>query len=221
MEDFAIFVIMQAMKIEWDDGESERDQKRQEFVESAAGLFCERGFKDTRLNDIAASSQRGKTALYYYFKNKKSIFAAVVEWEVSRIYEEIESSVLVIMQEESKDRFVAALDCYVDKVIEVGNKLLQKYRIILREYYSFEKLLQSVIRAFKEQNVILLQKILCYGQKHGCLALSEEGLDLLSYAIFRLCFTYYSDRIQNIDFQVGAVELKKIIHLIIPGRANG
>ena len=213
---------MQAMKIEWDDDESERDQKRQDFLESAASLFCEKGFKDTRLNDISASSQRGKTALYYYFKNKKSIFAAVVEWEISRIYEEIESSVLAIMQGQSKGDFLSVLDCYVEKVIEVGTKLLHKYRIILREYYSFEKLLQSVIRAFKEQNMILLKNILRYGQEHGCLVLSEEGLDLLAYAIFRLCFTYYSDRIQNIDFQVGAVELKKIIHLVLGQQgANG
>ena len=210
---------MKAMKIEWDDDESERDQKRQDFVESAASLFCEKGFKDTRLNDISASSQRGKTALYYYFKNKKSIFAAVVDWEISRIYEEIENAVLAIMQAESNshfmEHFLSILDCYVEKVIEVGTKLLHKYRIILREYYSFEKLLQSVIRAFKEQNMILLKDILRYGQEHGCLILSDEGLDLLAYAIFRLCFTYYSDRIQNIDFQVGALELKKIIHLIL------
>ena len=203
------------MKIEWDEDESERDQKRQDFVESAASLFCEKGFKDTRLNDISASSKRGKTALYYYFKNKKSIFAAVVEWEISRIYEEIESSVLAVMQGQAKDDFLLVFDCYVEKVIEVGAKLLNKYRIILKEYYSFEKLLQSVIRAFKEQNMILLKNILRYGQECGCLVLSEEEMELLAYAIFRLCFTYYSDRIQNIDFQVGAAELKKMIRLIL------
>ena len=63
--------------------------------------------------------------------------------------------------------------------------------------------------------MILLQKILRYGRERGCLALSAEELTLLSYAIFRLCFTYYSDRIQNIDFQVGAAELKKMIRLIL------
>ncbi|MEM9424366.1 MAG: TetR/AcrR family transcriptional regulator, partial [Spirochaetota bacterium] len=207
------------MNIEWDDEESGRDHKRQELVEIAAKLFRQKGFKKTKLDEIASRGEKGKTALYYYFKNKKSIFTAVIDWEVSHIYREIESFTLVGKE---LDHFVdggtfdslAALERYVEKIVEIGDTFLRKHKSSFAEYAAFQKLIQSIIKAFKEQNIILLSKILTYGVEQEQLDLSGDAVDLAAYAIFRICFTYYTDIMQGLDFQVRSVELKKMVRLI-------
>ena len=210
------------MKIEWEDDEdNKRDSKRQELVEFAAQLFSQKGFKNTKLEDIASVSQKGKTALYYYFRNKKSIFAAAVDWEITRIYQSIEDATLAGAElsnflNRTSDGFdsQAALGRYVKKVVEIGDTFLRRNNKILVEYASFQKLIQSIVRSFKEQNVLLLQAILHYGVYHAQLNLTKDNIDLAAYGIFRICFTYYSDIMQGLNFQVGSAELNKIVHLI-------
>lgn len=47
------------------------------FVKSAA-LFAKKGFEGTSINEIAAAVGVTKPTLYYYFKDKSEIFAAIV-----------------------------------------------------------------------------------------------------------------------------------------------
>ncbi len=211
------------MKIEWEEELNKRDNKRQELVESAAHLFRQKGFKNTKLDEIASISKKGKTALYYYFKNKKSIFTAVIEWEISKIYQSIEGSTLagiplVKLNQGLDDTCfdsLAALDRYVDQVVETGDTFLHKNKSVLLEYNSFQKLIKSIVKAFKEQNVFLLSVVLNHGISHKQIAHDKANLDILAYTIFRICFTYYSDIMQGLDFQVGAPQLRKIVRLLI------
>jgi AcrR family transcriptional regulator len=52
---------------------------REQLLTKAAQLFSERSFAGTRMQDIAEELGLTRSAVYYYFKNKEEILAAIVE----------------------------------------------------------------------------------------------------------------------------------------------
>jgi len=58
--------------------------KKERLIESAARLFHQSGFKDTSIADIAQDSDVPLGNVYYYFKTKDELAAAVIErrWEM-------------------------------------------------------------------------------------------------------------------------------------------
>jgi AcrR family transcriptional regulator len=54
---------------------------RNSILKSARELFAKFGYRKTTMEDIAMALRKGKSSLYYYFKNKEEIFQAVIELE--------------------------------------------------------------------------------------------------------------------------------------------
>lgn len=54
-------------------------QKRQQFVEAAARVIHRQGYVRTTLADIAADARLPTGSLYYYFKTKDEIVAAIID----------------------------------------------------------------------------------------------------------------------------------------------
>lgn len=65
-----------------------KDARPEEITAAALELFVERGFANTRLEDVAAKAGISKGTLYLYFANKEELFKAVVrEALVARLVE--------------------------------------------------------------------------------------------------------------------------------------
>lgn len=60
---------------------SGQDTVRIAILKSARDLFAKFGYRKTTMEDIAQALRKGKSSLYYYFKNKEEIFQAVIELE--------------------------------------------------------------------------------------------------------------------------------------------
>jgi TetR/AcrR family transcriptional regulator, cholesterol catabolism regulator len=61
--------------------ESARDgayPRREEILDVAVRLFSQKGYRATKLSDVADSLRFTRAALYYYFKNKSEILIALV-----------------------------------------------------------------------------------------------------------------------------------------------
>lgn len=54
---------------------------REKLIEVARQLFAHKGVAKTTMNDIANASEKGRRTIYTYFRNKKEIYAAVLESE--------------------------------------------------------------------------------------------------------------------------------------------
>ncbi len=50
------------------------------------------GYKRANLEDIASRMGKGKSFIYYYFKNKEEIFQAVIQKEIDRLLSELSST---------------------------------------------------------------------------------------------------------------------------------
>lgn len=53
--------------------------KRKRITNSALTLFNERGFSNTRIDDIIAEAKVGKGTFYLYFKNKEQLVESLIE----------------------------------------------------------------------------------------------------------------------------------------------
>lgn len=62
--------------------ERRKDARPQELLTAALGLFVERGYAATRLEDVARRAGVSKGTLYLYFTNKEELFKAVVREHV-------------------------------------------------------------------------------------------------------------------------------------------
>lgn len=54
------------------------DDKRQEILSAALGIFLARGIQGTTLEAVAESLGYTKPALYYYFRNKEELFTSLI-----------------------------------------------------------------------------------------------------------------------------------------------
>lgn len=57
--------------------DEEQEGKKQAILRTAARLFCERGFEQTRLTDIGDALNITKPMLYYYVGNKEEILITI------------------------------------------------------------------------------------------------------------------------------------------------
>ena len=82
------------------DGRTTRGPRRRRKAERtpeiiAAGIasFAERGYADTRLEDVAERAGIAKSTIYLYFENKEALFRATVETRVRAAFGELDEVV--------------------------------------------------------------------------------------------------------------------------------
>lgn len=69
------------------------NKTKTQFILAAGKIFNQYGFKKTTMDDIAFAAGKGKSSLYYYFKNKEQVFEAVVEYEAEQLKTEIYTAI--------------------------------------------------------------------------------------------------------------------------------
>ena len=60
-----------------------------EILSAAASLFDRYGTRKTTMDDIAKEVGKGKSSLYYYFKNKEAVFESVLRRELAQFQSDI------------------------------------------------------------------------------------------------------------------------------------
>lgn len=59
------------------------------ILDAATSLFLEQGFGRTTLDQVATSARTGKSSVYGYFKNKPTLFSAVVHHSIELMFAEM------------------------------------------------------------------------------------------------------------------------------------
>lgn len=66
---------------------------RQRILDAAMSEFSHKGYHGAILDDIAAKAQVSKGAVYWHFENKRALFLAAAQQEVSRFAKHLEAAV--------------------------------------------------------------------------------------------------------------------------------
>jgi AcrR family transcriptional regulator len=67
-------------------------ERREQLIEIARGLFAERGFEGTSIEEIAARAEVSKPVVYEHFGGKEGLYAVVVDREVRRLLDMMRES---------------------------------------------------------------------------------------------------------------------------------
>lgn len=93
---------------------------QEKILATAKDLFATQGFKSTSMADIAAHVGITKAGLYYFFKNKESLYGAIVDEALCEAYAHLERTLR------------ASNDLYdmITALIEVGTRMGASFRSI-------------------------------------------------------------------------------------------
>ncbi|WP_425310100.1 TetR/AcrR family transcriptional regulator [Ammonicoccus fulvus] len=119
-------------------------ERREQLIEVSRGLFADKGFDGTSVEEIAAKAQVSKPVVYEHFGGKEGVYAVVVDREVRRLLDIIRDS--LTEAEGPKDMIelatLALLD-YVDTHTE-GFRILVRDSNIGTSSGSFASILSDV-----------------------------------------------------------------------------
>lgn len=108
--------------------EREKEQRRNDILQAAEKLFFARGFESVTMDDIAREVELNKATLYLYFKDKESLFFAVVLSGVRILASIVRERIR--KKESGIEKFWAAGQAYID--------FAEQYPEFLRLYNYFQ-----------------------------------------------------------------------------------
>ncbi|PJF27895.1 MAG: TetR/AcrR family transcriptional regulator, partial [Phototrophicales bacterium] len=62
-----------------DEQQTTSESTRERILDAALEIFSNKGYHDTRLDEIVQESRTSKGSIYFYFPNKEKLFLALVD----------------------------------------------------------------------------------------------------------------------------------------------
>ncbi len=138
------------MKLESEILSPNQDAVRTAILDAARELFAKYGYKKTTMEDIALVLRKGKSSLYYYFKNKEEIFQAVIQFESDLLDDKLQA--VVKSQVKPRQKMQDYVVVRMETIRELPN-----YQKAIREgmYGAYEFLNEVKNRADKKEEEML------------------------------------------------------------------
>ncbi|WPQ61636.1 helix-turn-helix domain-containing protein [Chitinophaga sancti] len=132
---------------------------QQQILQAAQQLFQKHGYQKVTMDDVAKAIGKGRSSLYYYYKNKDEVFDAVVGAEIDDIVAEITRMV------DKADTVADKLRAFAITKTKIGRKRRIFFDMLetgmnadeLSQYTQRKKVIQKKIRI---DELTLLNRVL-------------------------------------------------------------
>ena len=156
----------------------DKEKIRQQLIDIAEKIFSQLGFDRTTMEIIAREARKGKSTLYYYFKNKEQLFAAVIEKEANYILNELMKIIA------SHDDARTTLKCYAKRRFQLARDVMNYYHVIKNDdYYRYYPMVYKYRRKHDEYEIQLIKQILIKGIQNNEIDLQEQNIQTVAIAI--------------------------------------
>lgn len=187
--------------------------REQEIIESAQKVFAEYGYKKVTMDDVAAKMNITRSALYYYYKSKDDLFAAVGEYEF-RIYgEEIKKA--ISSAKTIDEGFAAFCRCFLPmrkRFRDVYNLGSDDFSFSFEIHKKFKRIIGGI-------HVKLITEIFQKDKKTAGIENIEYYSTLLTHSIRGVVFNSFDSTLEQLEFDI--IKLCKIFSLGLPGIVSG
>ncbi len=109
--------------------EREKEQRKEEILDAAQGIFFEKGFSIATVDEIAEAAELSKGTLYLYYKSKEDMYLGVLMRGMKKLYDELEQ---IVMSD----------DTTIQKLIKFGDRY-KDYFYSNRQYFRMFHFLQA------------------------------------------------------------------------------
>ncbi len=132
---------------------------KHQLIIAAGQIFYQYGFKKTTMDDIAFAAGKGKSSLYYYFKNKEEVFEAVVDYEAEHLKDEIISSTKELKN--AVDQLRLYIQIRMKRFVNRGNL----YTALTDDFLMTFNFIEKIRNKHQEWELDMLHQIISSGIK--------------------------------------------------------
>lgn len=142
---------------------AEKNQKKNDILSAAKSLFKEKGFHNTKMDEIAANAGVGKGTLYEYYKNKQDIFDEACIAKIINIKEKIEniSNKNITFKQKlieifyNKKNSMECEDVTIDGILSYKNNISDNVvKAMMNNISEIYKILEKIIDQGKSEGVV-------------------------------------------------------------------
>lgn len=148
----------------------QKDNIRDTIVIAASEVFSKYGYKKTTMDDIAVALGKGKSSIYYYFRNKEEIFQAVLEQEVIHLKSRLQHAVSLKKHPKGK------LKAYIITRMKGIESMLNFYSAVKTEYLAQFEFMERVRYKYDQEEIANVQAILEGGIENGAFRIEDPYL---------------------------------------------
>jgi len=138
-----------------------KDEIRETILAVASEIFSRYGYQKTTMDDIARATGKGKSSIYYYFKNKEEIFREVVEKEVLVL----KSKILVAINAQTDPR--EKLKAHILVRMKGLKNFLNLYNALKNDFLSHFEFCEQLRTRYDKEEIGIIKEILDAGVKNG------------------------------------------------------
>jgi AcrR family transcriptional regulator len=142
---------------------------QQQILQAAQQLFQKHGYQKVTMDHVAKAVGKGRSSLYYYYKNKDEVFDAVMEAEISDIMAEITRVVEQAATVEEKLRAFGITKTKISRKRKTFFDALES-GMNADEISQYTKKKQAIKKKFRKEEAILLNQVFTQGAKKGGLS---------------------------------------------------
>jgi TetR/AcrR family transcriptional repressor of mexJK operon len=149
--------------------------------EAAAGLFLEKGYQPTSMDDIAAAAQVSKQTIYTHFASKEELFADLVLGNADRAEDFARVAIPAFKAEPDLEAaFRRLARAYINFVIRP--EVIRLRRLVIGEAGRFPELARKYYEQVPERVYSGLAELLSELQREGRLSLEDPQLAAQHFA---------------------------------------
>jgi AcrR family transcriptional regulator len=137
------------------------EETRQLILEAAARRFAERGFGETRLEDVGEDVGIVRSAVLYHFKDKRLLYRAVLDEHFGGLLAELRSALT------AAGTLAARLEAAVCASVDYMGRHPTAARLAVRECVSPDPEIRAEIQAQARPFLTLLETIFEEGERSG------------------------------------------------------
>lgn len=134
---------------------------RDAIIDAARYVFARFGYRKATMDAIARAARKGKSSIYYYFKDKEEIFLAVVNKEAGAVKEEIKNAIAATA--DPKEKFTL----YILTRMRVLYRIARFYSSFREEYLQEYNFIQRFRESLDRYETKIILDILRDGIKKG------------------------------------------------------
>lgn len=194
-----------------------KEEKRVKVLKSASDCFARYGFEKTTLDDIGKAVGLNKASLYYYYKNKESIFCDVIATEAEQFLKELQRRIRNEKTAEGKiQHYLKERINYYRSVVNLHNlsmDMIRKVEPVFLETY--EKVLHLEIKFLND----ILNEGIVSGefQQHDAGKVAEAILNVAVSIRYREVHNSIVKLAAEADYHKIAEEIKFVTGLLVKG----
>ena len=143
---------------------------RTRILEAAVRVFAEKGYHETRMDDIVSESNTSKGSIYFYFPGKQDIFFGLIETFTGLLESRLEEAIA------AKQHGIQQVDAALTASLRLFSQYRTLAKIVLVQAVGLGAAFEERRRAINDRFAAIIQARIEKGIADGSLPAQNAGL---------------------------------------------